>query len=71
MNTTMNASQQSVDYRINELNQVAADLRAARVAQAAAPKHGPNPIRLAVGRAFLGLGFALTDASRQRSIPTA
>ncbi len=67
----MTASQQSVEYRLNELRQVAADLRAARVAQAVAPKRGPNPVRLAIGRAFLGVGFALVAVPRRRSVPTA
>ncbi len=59
-----------VDYRINELYQVAAELRAAR-ARDPETSHRPNRIRLAIGRVFLGVGFALVPGSGQRSVPTA
>ena len=60
-----------VDYRIRELYQVPADLRATRVSQALAASHQPNPRQLAIGRAFLGVGFALAPGFGQRSVPTA
>jgi len=59
-----------VDYRITELYQVAADLRAARAVRAETA-HRPNRIRVAIGRAFLGVGFALVPGSGQRSVPAA
>jgi hypothetical protein len=59
-----------VDYRISELYQVAADRRAARASHPEAT-HRPNRVRLAIGRAFLGLGFALVLGSGQRSVPSA
>jgi len=59
-----------VDYRIAELYQVAADLRAARANHSQAA-HRPNRVRVAIGRAFLGVGFALVLGSGQRSVPTA
>jgi hypothetical protein len=58
----------SVDHHLTELYQVAADLRAARANQASGPQHGPNPIRMALGRAFLGLGFALVAVPRRSSV---
>jgi hypothetical protein len=59
-----------VDYRITELYQVAAELRAARANHSQAA-HRPNRVRVAIGRAFLGVGFALVLGSSQRSVPTA
>jgi hypothetical protein len=59
-----------VDYRISELYQVAAELRAGRASHAETA-HRPNRIRVAIGRAFLGIGFALVLGSGQRSVPTA
>ena len=66
----MNHATTDVDYRITELYQVAADLRAARASHADTT-HRPNRIRVAIGRAFLGVGFALVLGSGQRSVPTA
>jgi hypothetical protein len=64
---TMNASQQSVDYRLNELARVAADLRAERTLSAPA-KGGPNRVRLAVGQVLLDLGAALVAPSARRTM---
>ncbi|HEV2006233.1 MAG TPA: hypothetical protein VGQ85_06415, partial [Candidatus Limnocylindrales bacterium] len=67
---TMYQATTDVDYRITELYQVAADLRAARVSRPETA-HRPNRIRVAIGRAFLGVGFALAPGSGQRNVPTA
>jgi hypothetical protein len=61
----------SVDHHLTELYQVAADLRAARASQAGSPRRGPNPVRMALGRAFLGLGFALVAVPRRSSVHSA
>jgi hypothetical protein len=66
----MNHATTDVDHRINELYQVAADLRAARASHPETA-HRPNRIRLAIGRAFLGVGFALVLGSGQRTVPNA
>jgi hypothetical protein len=59
-----------VDYRITELYRVGADLRAARASHPETIRR-PNRIRVAIGRAFLGVGFALVLGSGRRSVPTA
>lgn len=58
----------SVDHHLSELYQVAADLRAARASQTTSSQRGPNPVRMALGRAFLGLGFALVAVPRRSSV---
>jgi hypothetical protein len=67
---TMYQASSDVDYRITELYRVAADLRAARASRAETTNR-PNRVRVAIGRAFLGVGFALVPGSGQRSVPTA
>lgn len=56
--TQLIALNMPVDHRINELRQVATDLRNERTF--AGPKRpGPNRFRLAIGTALVGLGSAI------------
>jgi hypothetical protein len=61
----MNPATVDVDYHINELQQLANDLRTERAL--AAPKSiGPNRIRLAIGSALVNLGTAVAASPRGR-----
>jgi hypothetical protein len=62
----MNTSSLSLDHRLNELSQVAADLRAERTLAAPA-KGGPGRLRVVVGQALLAVGSALVAPSSRRS----
>ena len=55
----MTDSNLSLDHRLAELHQVAADLRAARQADATKRPRTPGSLRTALGRAFLAAATAL------------
>jgi|1185.fasta_scaffold835996_2 hypothetical protein len=62
----MSQSSLSLDHHLNELQQVAQELRVARTTRPAAST--PNPVRLALGRAFLAAAGALLSDGRRSHV---
>jgi hypothetical protein len=66
-NLPMNDSSLSLDYHLNELQQVATDLRNERTLSAPEAQRSPNRFRMAIGSALLNVGSALVASpSRTR-----
>jgi hypothetical protein len=63
--TEMTPATFGVDDHINELRQLATDLRMER-ALAARRSTGPNRVRVAIGNALVNLGTAVAASPRQR-----
>ena len=61
----MNPATFDVDYHINELQQLATDLRTER-ALGAPRSTEPNRVRVAIGNALVNLGTAVAARPRQR-----
>jgi predicted polyphosphate/ATP-dependent NAD kinase len=68
-NLQMTATTLGVDYRRNELQQVANDLRNERTLTTARTSGHAGRVRFAIGLALVDLGTALAGSSRRTSIP--
>ena len=64
---SMSQSSFSLDHHLNELQQVAADLRVARTTRSSS-NGAPNPVRVALGRAFLAAAEALLADKRRNHV---
>jgi len=60
----MTATTVAIDYHIQELQQVATNLRNERSVPKA-PKSAPGRVRLAIGEALVQLGTAVAASNRQ------
>lgn len=64
----MSDSSLSLTHHLNELQQVATDLRNERMLSAPQAERGPNRFRLAIGAALLQAGSALVASPNRTSI---
>ena len=64
----MNDYNLSLDHHRNELQQVAADLRAERMLATQPARRSPNRIRVAIGSVLLQVGSTLVASQPRQSI---
>jgi hypothetical protein len=57
----------SLDHHLNELQQVAADLRAERMLATPPARRSPNRFRIAIGQALLQVGSTLVASQARPS----